>query len=163
MDALHTKLGGGEEAAVAAIDLAVLVATADGSIDAAERAALAASLEAVMGATVTPQVVRHLVRESRNQIEVAGANARARAIGRQLAERGASDEGLRLGLAIAFASNGLSVVERERLAVVAKAAGMSEARLEVLVAAAATGANPSVTMGETSKAPAQPASDDAQS
>jgi tellurite resistance protein len=137
MDALQAKLGEGDEAAVAAVDLAVLVAMADGAIDTAERAALASSLEAVMGAAVAPPVVRYLVRESRNQIEVAGANARARAIGRQLAERGAADEGLRLALAIAFASDGLSDPEREIIARVAKAAGVSEARLEALVTAAA--------------------------
>jgi tellurite resistance protein len=83
-------------------------------------------------------VVRFLVRESRNQIEVAGPSARARAIGRQLAERDAADEGLRLGLAIAFASDGFSAPERERLAMVAKAAGMSEARLDALAASAAS-------------------------
>jgi tellurite resistance protein len=136
MDALTAKLGDADEAIQAAVDLAVLVAAADGTIDAAERAALTASLESLMRGSVAAPVVRHLVRESRNQIEAAGPTARAKSIGRQLADHGAADEGLRLALAIAHASDGLAQVEREHIAIVAKAAGVSEARFAALVASA---------------------------
>jgi tellurite resistance protein len=135
--ALCARFGGDDEGITTSVDLAVLVAAADGTIDADERAALTASLEAIMGSTVAPTVVRYLVRESRNQIEAAGAEARARAIGGVLADHGAVDDGLRLALAIAFSSGGLSAPEREVIAVVAKAAGVSESRLEALIAAAA--------------------------
>jgi tellurite resistance protein len=137
VDALAAKLGDGDDAAVATVDLTVLVAAADGTIDAEEKAALAATLEAILRGTVALQVVRHLLRESKNQIDSAGTDARARAIGRLLAEHGAADEGLRLALGIAYASEGLSSSERELIAAVAKAAGASPARFEALVAEAA--------------------------
>ncbi len=119
----------------------MLVAVANGVIDAAERAALAGALEAVMGSTVAPPVVRHLIRESRNHIQAEGIEARARAIGRALAARGAADEGLRLALAVAFASEGLGEAERERIEVMAKAAGATPARVDALIAAAARAAS----------------------
>jgi len=137
VDALRARFRGDDEGITTAVDLAVLVAAADGTIDAEERAALTASLEAIMGSTVALTVVRYLVREARNQIEAVGAEARARAIGGLLAANGAADDGLRLALAIAFASDGLSAPEREVVSVVAKAAGASESRLEALIAAAA--------------------------
>jgi tellurite resistance protein len=137
MDALRAKLGDQDEALMASVDLAVLVAMADGTIDADERAALAAALESLMRAQVAAPVVRHLIRESKNQIDADGPEARAKAIGRQLADHGAADEGLRLALAIAFSSDGLCDLERERISLVARAAGVSDARFAALVAAAA--------------------------
>src|ERR1700677_2239399 len=108
MDALRAKLGDHDEALIACVDLAVLVAMADGTIDADERAALSAGLDSLMRAQMAAPVVRHLIRESKNQIETAGPEARAKVIGHQLADHGAADEGLRLALAIAFSSDGLS-------------------------------------------------------
>jgi tellurite resistance protein len=137
VDVLAAKLGDGDDAAVATVDLAVLVAAADGVIDAEEKAALTTMLEALMRGTVAPQVVRHLIRESKNQIEAAGADARARSLGLLLANLGAADEGLRVALAMAHASDGLSAVERELIATVAKSAGVSPGRFDALVNAAA--------------------------
>src|SRR6185437_2510762 len=108
VDAFCARFGGDDLGITTAVDLAVLVAAADGTIDADERAALTASLEAVMRSTVASTVVRYLVREARNQIEAVGAEARARAIGGVLAAHDAADDGLRLALAIAFTSGGLS-------------------------------------------------------
>ena len=136
VDAYLARFGADDEGVQTAVDLTVLVAVADGVIDVAERAALASALEAVMGSSVAPTVVRHLIRESRNQIAAEGIEARARAIGRTFAARGAADEGLRLALAVAFASEGLGEAERERIAAMAKAAGATPARLEALIAAA---------------------------
>ena len=136
VDTFTKHFGADDEGIVTAVDLAVLVAAADGTIDADERAALTASLEAIMGATVAPTVVRYLVREARNQIEAAGADARARAIGGLIRARDATDDGLRLALAIAFTSGGLSDPERAIIATVAKAAGASDARLEALIKSA---------------------------
>jgi tellurite resistance protein len=134
--AFLARFGADDEGVSTAVDLAVLVAVADGVIDAAERAALAGAIEVVMGATVAPSVVRHLVLESRNQILAAGTEARARAIGGALAARGAIDEGLRMALAIAFASEGLAAMERAHIATMARAAGVTDARLEGLITAA---------------------------
>jgi tellurite resistance protein len=138
VQALSARFGADDVGITAAVDLAVLVAAADGTIDADERAALTASLEAIMGTTVAHTIVRYLVRESRNQTEAVGTEARARAIGGLLAAHHAVDEGLRLALAIAFTSQGLSEQERDVIAVVARAAGASETRLEALIAAASS-------------------------
>jgi tellurite resistance protein len=137
VDALRAKLGDGDDAIIASVDLAVLVAMADGTIDSDEREALTAALEAVMGARVAAPVVRHLVRESKAQIDGDGPEARAKAIGRQLAEHGAADEGLRLALAIAFSSEGMCDVERAIIAAVAQAGDVSDARFAALVTSAA--------------------------
>ena len=140
IEALLAKLGDQDEALIATVDLSVLVAMADGTIDADERAALTVALESLMRAQMAAPVVRHLVRESKNQIEGDGPEARAKAIGRQLADHGAADEGLRLALAIAFSSEGMCDLERERIALVARAAGVSDARFAALVSTAASAA-----------------------
>ena len=137
MEALSAKLGDKDEALIACVDLAVLVAMADGTIDADERAALTTALESLMRAQVAPPVVRHLIRESKSQIEADGPEARAKAIGKQLAEHEAADEGLRLALAIAFSSEGMCDLERERISFVAGGAGVSDASFAALVTAAA--------------------------
>jgi tellurite resistance protein len=147
MDALRAKLGDADEAMIASVDLAVLVAMADGTIDPDERAALTTALEAVMQAHVAAPIVRHLIRESKNQIEAAGPEARAKTIGRKLADHGAGDEGIRLALAIGHSSAGLSDVERDRIAVVAHAAGVSDARFAALVASAAAPPPPEADEG----------------
>jgi tellurite resistance protein len=115
-----------------AIDLAVLVAAADGQIDPAEMAALTVSLETTTQAHLAPAIVRHLVHESRNQIETVGAQARAKAIGETIAARGCVEQGLRVALLIALASDGLSSVERQQIDIVAKAAGASPDRVDAI-------------------------------
>jgi len=132
IEALCARFQSNEEGLTAAVDLAVLVAAADGRIDSAEMAALAASLEAMARTQLTPAVVHHIVRESRAQIQAAGIEARARAIGETLAAHDCVDEGLRLALVVALASEGLSAVERERIEIVAKAAGAGAERIDAL-------------------------------
>lgn len=130
--ALLARYDSSDEGLMAAIDLAVLVAQADGKIDAAERAALIASIEALMGTVVAPVITSHLVRESRDKIAEIGPETRAVQIGSSLKAHNAIDEGLRLALAIAHTSDGLSAEERARIAVVAKAAGVPESHIDEL-------------------------------
>lgn len=132
VQALCSRFQSNEAGVAAAIDLAVLVAAADGRIDPAEMAALSVSLETTTHAHLAPSFVRYLVGESRKQIEAAGATERARSIGESFAERGCVDEGLRLALLIALASDGLSAVEREQIELVAKAAGATADRVDAL-------------------------------
>ena len=132
LDALSARLKSDDSGLTAAVDLAVLVAAADGKIDKMELAALAASVERLVGSQLDPAVVRHLIRESRAQIEAAGADARAKSIGEFLAKYGAVDEGLRLAIAIGYVSDGLSDVERECIASVAVAAGAPVERIDLL-------------------------------
>lgn len=128
------KVRSNDEGVNAAIDLAVLVANADGKIDDAERRALNDSLAAIIGDTVAPIVARHLVSESKSKLAAVGPEARARDIGATLKANDAVREGLSLALAVAHASDGLSDVERERIQVVAEAAGAPVGLLDELAA-----------------------------
>ena len=130
--ALRARFDSSDEGLNAIVDLAVLVALADGKIDEAEMAALAESIGALVGGALDPRMTRQVIRESRAKIDAASPEARARAIGESLAAHGAVDEGLRLALAIGWASEGLSTVERERTLLVALAAGVTAARLDEL-------------------------------
>jgi hypothetical protein len=123
VDALNARLLPDEASITATIDLAVLVATADGKIDKDEQAALTASLEKILGSRLDPALVRCLLRESRRCIRAVGPEARAKAIGELLAASDAVEEGLRLAIAIGCASDGLSAIKRERIALIARAAG----------------------------------------
>lgn len=132
VEALCSHFQSNEAGVAAAIDLAVLVAAADGRIDPAEMAALSLSLEVTTRTHLAPAFVRHLVGESRKQIEAAGASARAKSIGESFAAHGCVDDGLRLALLIALASDGLSSIEREQIESVAKAAGASTDRVDAI-------------------------------
>ena len=133
IEALCAHFSSNDEGISAAVDLAVLVAAADGRIDRAEMAALAASLEAIAGTQLAPAVVQHLVRESRVQVKATGVAARSKAIGETLAAHGCVTEGLRLAVVIALASEGLCPAEREQIEMVARAAGASLERIDALV------------------------------
>ena len=54
-------------------------------------------------------------------------------IGESLAQHGAAEEGLRLAFTIAWVSEGLSADERARIALVAKAAQVSDERFEAIL------------------------------
>ena len=129
---LLVKLGSGDEGVQAIIDLAVLVAAADGKIDQAEHAALAGSLAEIIGGALAPPVARHLVRESKQKLEADGAEVRAKAIGATLRASDAAGDGLRLALAVAYASEGLSDAERARIEIVAAGAGTPDGLLDEL-------------------------------
>lgn len=132
VEALCNRFPSSEAGVAAAIDLAVLVAAADGCIDPAEMAALSTSLEVATKTQLSPKFVKHLVQASRQQIDAAGASTRAKLIGESMAAQGCVDEGLRLALVIALASDGLSDVEREQIEIIAKAAGAAPERIDVL-------------------------------
>lgn len=134
VDALLAHYPAGHEGLIALVDLAVLVAVADGHIDDAEMAALTESIEAIAGGRLHGSLARHLVEASCAQIRAQGPDESARLIGELLAGHHAGEEGLRLGLAVAFASEGLAGVERERLEQVAAAAGVAAERVAELCA-----------------------------
>jgi len=132
VEALCNRFPSNEAGVAAAIDLAVLVAAADGRIDPAEMATLSAFLEAATKTQLSPVFVKHLVQASRQQIAAAGASTRAKLVGESIAAQGCVDEGLRLALVIALASDGFSEVEREQIEVIAKAAGAAPDRVDTL-------------------------------
>jgi tellurite resistance protein len=115
------------------IDLGVLVANADGSIDDQERTLLVDVFQTLLETKLTPEVVDALISASAEVIEQAGAEPRARLVAAILRDCAAAEAGLRVALAIAFASAGLSRSERAVIDRIAVAAGVAPERVEELV------------------------------
>lgn len=135
-DALLARFGEDDAGLVAAVDLAVLVAMADEHIDEAEMAALGSSIEGLIGGHVAGHIAKHLVAESRRKSKAVGTAARAGEIGSTLAQHGAGEDGLRLAIAIAWVSDGVSPPEKAAIDVVAASAGVSPERVDALMRAA---------------------------
>jgi tellurite resistance protein len=114
------------------IDLGVLVASADGKVDGRERSMLAEVFQALLETALPVYVVDHLVTASLDIIEAAGAESRARLVGEILQDCVAGEPGVKVALAIAFASEGLS--EKEKLVVerIGRAAGLTPDRVAAL-------------------------------
>ena len=111
------------------IDLGVLVASADGKVDQREREMLLDVFQTLLDTTLTAEVVDHLVTASLEVIEVAGAESRARLVAAILRDCDAVEPGVRVALAIAFASQGLSKAERAVVQRIADAGGLTAQRL----------------------------------
>lgn len=116
------------------IDLGVLVAHADGKVDAAERELLREVFQALLETQLTPEVVDALISASVEVIEATGAEPRARLVAAILRDCDAVEPGLRVALAIAFASEGLTQAERAVVDRIAEAAKVSRERVDELVA-----------------------------
>lgn len=116
------------------VDLGVLVAYADGKVDDQERALLLEVFQALLETKLTPEVVDALISASVEVTDAAGAEPRARLVGAILHDCDAADPGLRVALAIAFASEGLSAAERAVIDRIAGAAQVQRSRVEELVA-----------------------------
>jgi tellurite resistance protein len=116
------------------IDLGVLVANADGNITQSERAMLYQVFQALLDTELTAEVVDALVSASVEVMELAGMEARARLVATILHDCDAAEPGLRVALAIAFCSEGLSDAERAVIDRIAEAAEVPQSRVEELVA-----------------------------
>jgi tellurite resistance protein len=104
------------------VEIAVLLAQADGEIDEAESSALVETLQAAFGASLAPMVVRALIEEVVDLVTAEGAEARAKALAAQLAEAGALDQGVQLAQAIAESSEGVGEEEAKLIALLRGAA-----------------------------------------
>jgi tellurite resistance protein len=116
------------------IDIGVLVASADGKVDEREREMLLDIFQALLDTTLTPEVVDHLVTASLEVIEAAGAESRARLVAEILKDCDAVEPGVRVALALSFASQGMSQAERTVVERIATGAGVTPARLAELIA-----------------------------
>ena len=114
------------------IDIGVLVASADGKVDTREREMLLDIFQTLLDTTLTAEVVDHLVTASLEVIEAAGAESRARLVGAILKDCDAVEPGVRVALALAFASQGGTKAERTVVERIANAAGVTPARLAEL-------------------------------
>lgn len=114
------------------IDLGVLVAHADGTVDDRERGMLSDVFTTLLGTTLPSEVVDALVTASVEVIQQAGPESRARLVGTILHDCDAGEHGLVVALAVAFASEGLSSAEQKVVDRIAEAAGVSRGRLAEL-------------------------------
>jgi tellurite resistance protein len=124
------------------VDIGVLVAHADGKIDTRERDMLLDVFQALLETALTPEVVDHLITASVEVIEAAGAESRARLAGAILKDCDAAEAGVRVALAIAFASHGLSPDETRVIERIAAAGGLSAERVAELTAELRARADP---------------------
>jgi tellurite resistance protein len=116
------------------LDLGVLIANADGRVDDQERELLLEVFQALLETTLTPEVVDALITSSVEVMKLAGDEPRARLVGAILRDCEAGEAGVRVALAIAFATEGLSDAERKVIDRIADAAGVPLPRVEELVA-----------------------------
>lgn len=115
------------------IDLGVLVAHADGQVDAAEVAALGEIVGRLLGARLDAEMIGYLVQASLDVAAQAGVTSRARLVAEILMDCDAVEEGIVVALAIAFASDGLSATERALIESIARATELPSSRLDALV------------------------------
>lgn len=115
------------------VGLLVLVANPTGECDPDEYVALTAGISSVLGAHLSAERIEALVEEAMDGLLEEGPDLRALAVGHRLVEQGRAEEGLRVGIAVAFASGRYGEAVHDRLETVARAAGITGARLEVLV------------------------------
>lgn len=123
--ALIDKTGDTSDSIELVIRLAVAIASADGTIDDAEQAALSGLLAEVLGGAMTPRVLRLVVADTAGSVEREGASSFMATTGRALAEAGAGHEGVALALAMASTSEGVGESEQALLTVLAGAAGVA--------------------------------------
>ncbi len=116
------------------IDIGVLVVSADGTVDEREREMLLDVFQTLLDTTLTAEVVDHLVTASLEVIEAAGAESRARLVAAILKDCDAVEPGVRVALALAFASQGFTKAERTVVERIADEAGLTRERLAELTA-----------------------------
>lgn len=114
------------------IDIGVLVACADGKVDDREREMLLDMFQTLLDTTLTAEVVDHLVTASVEVIEAAGAESRARLIAAILKDCDAVEPGVKVALALAFASQGLTKAEQKVVERIASEGGLAPSRLAQL-------------------------------
>ena len=97
------------------VEAAFLVANADGDFDATERAVFEKVVVLSCGGSVKPAQVGALVEDLTEMLEEDGLAKRAEMVARTVTRKEHCEEVLRVAALIAFASEGVSDVEREML------------------------------------------------
>lgn len=128
------RLRASDQGLTATVDLATLVACADGDIDTQEREALHATINTLMNEQLDERILDRLVRSSLDHIGKAGAVTRAKEVGETLKERSLSEDGVTFAVAIALASKGVDPAERRAIDRVAEAGGVAPEQIEAIMA-----------------------------
>jgi tellurite resistance protein len=137
------------------IDIGVLVLSADGKVDERERDMLLDVFQTLLNTSLTPEVVDALVSTSLDVIEAAGAESRARLVSEILKDCEAVEPGVRVALALAFASQGLSKAERAVVQRIANVGGLPASRLAQIEAEVREFADPDPISVRQSIVPSQ--------
>ena len=116
------------------VDLATLVANADGTIDPDEMQVLCEALDILLGAAVDQEMAQRLVEASQYMIGRTGAAKHTSAIGKIFAECSVADEAILFGASIGHASGRISDAEREVLHTLGKSAGVGPGHIDELIA-----------------------------
>lgn len=111
------------------VDLAVFVAFADDVIEPSELDAMHEAFELLFHSALSDVVVKTLVGSAIDAMQAEDPAVFARRLGEGLKERGKTHDGIRFAFAIAAADREIAGVERERIAAVAEAAGLTGAEL----------------------------------
>jgi len=115
------------------IDNGALVANADGVVDAEEIDTLRRILQPMLGEELPAEIVGFLIDASIRVIKGDGVDARARLVAEILMDCDAVEQGLRVALGVAFASNGFSDAERGVIEKLADATKFPRASLDALI------------------------------
>jgi tellurite resistance protein len=115
------------------IDIGALVANADGVVDAEEIDTLRRILQPMLGEELPAEIVGFLIDASIRVIKGDGVDARARLVAEILMDCDAVEQGLRVALGVAFASNGFSDAERGVIEKLADATKFPRASLDALI------------------------------
>lgn len=99
------------------VEIATLIANADGTIDQEEEKALIETLEGAFRSKLSPMVIRALVGEAIETIEAEGGEVRARELAGKLGEIGKVDAGIGLARLIAESSGSIGEEEAALIAI----------------------------------------------
>lgn len=130
---LAAVLDADDKALAAFLDLLVAVASADGTIDDAERAELLQRFRAGLGVGVAPFVFAGLVAESQGRLRDGGLDRTVTEAGKRLAERAVLPAALAAAVDVAASSDGVTALERAVLEAAATAGAIPKATLTELL------------------------------
>lgn len=108
-----------------AVEAGYLTALADGEVDEAEQATMVRAIEILSEGAVVEWEAGTLLDECVERAKLEGAEARAVAVGKELAALGQAQTGLYFAALVARSSNGIDKSEAEVLKAIGAAAGVS--------------------------------------
>lgn len=114
----------------AVVEAAWLIARVDGTIDRAERKALSEVIRSVASGGLRPDDIDDLLDHAATRLLHEGIAARCAAVGEALARTGSAEAGLRAAVAVAAASNGVSIAEGVTVTAIARASALEEGRAD---------------------------------
>jgi tellurite resistance protein len=117
----------------AAVEAAYLAALADGEVDDQERDAMVRAVELLSEGAVVEWEAESLLDDCAARAEKDGAQARAEAVGKELAALGQAQVGVFVAAVVARASKGIDKREAEALKAVGIAAGLAPEAIKDIV------------------------------